>query len=1567
MLVLIIALVLVGGSVFGVLQLDRTKSYIADRIERQFETRYPGQLEIGRLDGLLPFRFSFEDVALSGLPKADSAEADTVIKVKQLVVGLNLWNLLQNTVTVNNFLINDPHVRLLDNGEGGYTIGELFTPVDTLQRPAERAPFFRRFEILAPTVSINRGSVYFETLDVGGEQLQFPQPFSVDSINTQLFLELSTQQRFLDIENFSAEFDRLQARRISLAGQIYNDNRFLEFNAFNLETGQSTLSLNGEIDGVDLYRGGLVEQLREAQYNLEIGSDRFYITEFRDLFATLPDLSEAFQFGLDMEGNLDTLWVDRLSVGMNESALRMHGALRQLSEQDSMSYQFKVDNVIVRQSDLEIFTGPLSDLQNRAVNSFQMDGSIMGTPDTLDTDLEMRSNIGNLKVIAGMQLHAPFKYSGSLSGKEIDLAPFFTAALDTTNLNFESSVNGVGFDYRSATLEFTSSIYNSWVNGTGVQDLDLEVSLIEGFLEHEYRYTEDEERIVGNGWIDLSNSRPQFSMEGRTENLNFARLLASDKLVPTSLNIDYNVEFSGFELDSLEGRANLDIKQSVVGADTVRPHQFYVDLDSPELENRTLRLTSSLLDMTLVGSLQPSNMIRQYRYWNKYLSSHFRREILLQSDTTRVDSTAARFEPMVLKGNMVAKDIGLIRSYISGFPAMTTDINFDFDLNADSLRFLLRADMMGDTLRYNEISVAKPEAQVTASFRSNRKLKEFSSIDFRTSLASLEAGFLDLDSLQINLSMKEDQLIYTHRIGRFAEDAGMNLRLTSTLSDTLLDISVDDFYLGNDQYAWRSETVPKLTYNRNEQLSFREFTFQNQDEFLGIRGTLSPDRSDSLVVELREVQLDRISDLINGRLSFSGRLNGTLTTRSLTREPTVQGDLNAYRLYIEDRLIGDVQFNSRFNPRLDRFDTSISIVTDTTKYASYLDENDDIGQRIYLDGYFLTPDRDVQQDTVFYFDANFKQIDMWVIPLIAHNAFENMEGRADGEGYLTGNLNRFEFHSDFQAHNVFAKPKFLNTNYFLNGHVIFNSEEGVVLDSVDVADTKGGTGKVWGSIDLNNFRPINDFDLTMSLNRLQFLNNQFDPDVPFYGSLSGTGSIRLTGTNTDMLLRTPETIRVTSDSKLSIPLLEQTELTENTRFIRFVDSFDTRMQRRPVAAAGQDTVSRSVINQFLENLTFTERTNLDLQFDAPNPMTVELIFDPVTGEVVTAEGTGRLRLTMQEEDVQMFGRYEITGGTYLFVGGDIFTRRLQLEPGGTIVWEGDPDNARLDISAVYQARPNVATLIGASGQSQGSDQVQRVPVELVVRITGTLASVENSYFFRLPNTLDISSNTTLTTAINEINRNDEAKLLQATSLLFTGDFINVGSDASQGSLTQSFTRGSNVINPLLSSQVISPLLSNQINALLNSDVSRLDVDFQLTTYNEIDLGVALRLYNDKLILRREGRITGGSPESSIGERIGDLNATYRINKGLSITAFHRQDQTLSDVTTNPQAGDLGATIDGIGLEANVQFNTWQDLTRRINNTLKSIFGSKKDDEEKKDDEKLAEEAKKEEGSKKEEN
>lgn len=1528
--ILLFLTVAVGGLI-GVLQMQVTKDYVAGWIERDFAESYNADLTIDRLDGFLPFTLQLEKLTL----RQDLEEkTDTLAQIQSVSVTLDAFSLLQNTISITGFSVNEPKINLYRTEQETFTLVELFrdsseAPVELQERPA----WMENIEIFAPSVSIENGQIFVEQRNRPYEFVRLPEPMTIRNINAEMFLEISPAQRLWDIEMLSADIDDLTSGEIGVRGQLYNGENMLEFNAFNFTAGNSSIRLNGDIDGIDLFGEELITQLRNGEYDIRVNSNRFLVNEFQDLFPGLPSIPQSLDFELATEGNINAMEVGTFSMGTGESYVELSGNLENLLEANQFSYDLNLADVSLRQQDIEFMAENQSDGYFDVWEDLSFRGGTVGTLDSLQFDLETQSTLGKLDLEGSSALRSPFNYQAELQGDSVNIAPFFRTRLDTTSLNFDASISGTGFDPATAYMDLSALVFDSSVDNMNFDLLDFKSLLVSGFFEQEYQYKRGNEQIEGSGWLDFREEETEMSFQGQARNVNLANF-PFNRFPETNMGFDYNVQLQGFDADRMQGLANFDVSESIISGDSVRSHQVYMDLDSPEQEERTFRLTSSLMDLNIRGDIVPSNLDKLIQHWGGYLSDRFNNEVLLDSLNIQRD-TLRNMQSAVLDGEIELKDLALLRNYWSTMPDLESDARMTFNVNADSTRLLFSSDIRSDTTRFEDWNITGSNSQLTGSFQSDRTFKEFSNFDFKTIVSGFDSDWINLDSVDIDLSYSQDSLAFEQDIRRISQNATMNMALSTTLSDSVITVSVDSLNMGNEQYMWQNVERPYVTYNRENEVVFNDFQFSSEDEFFSINGTLSPAEDDSLEYNFVDINLSRISDIIDGDIPFAGIMNGNFTTQWLTQTPALQGKLMVDRFSLNDRLIGDISFSSNYNSNDRRFDTRLSILTDSTKYSNYLENNDDTGQNIVLEGFIAPEINGSQPDTTFHFDANFNEIDLWVLPLVTENIFQSMEGRATGEGHITGNFDDYDYQFDFQPRNVFAQPQFLNTNYFLTGPVTLNREDGVVLDSVMVTDTKGGSGYLSGTIDLNDFDPVTYLDLNMELDNLEFLNNEYDREVPFFGSVSGTGGLSLSGSNTEMLLETTEPINVTENSKISIPLLEETELDDRASFIQFVKEFNFNGNEELELQEETEDVSEGRLREAISDLSFDERFDLDLQFEAPENVGVELIFDPVTGEILTANGTGQMRITMQDEEVRMFGEYNILGGEYRFVSGEIISRDLTLEEGGSILWEGDPANARLDIEAVYSARPNIRSLNyrGNVASTPDEENNPRVPIELIIEINGSVTSVENDYYFRLPNSLDLSSNSTLSFAINELNRNEQQKFLQATSILLSGEFIPSESGVEGG---QNLARGSNVINPLISNQVISPLLSNQINSLLNSDVSQFDIDFNLNAYNEIDLGIALRLYNDRLILRREGQITGG-PENSLEDRLGDLNATYRINRRLSLTAFHRQDQTLSNVT-GPQTGNVTPSVDGVGLEAEMQFNTWQDLKHRIANTFRRLFG-----------------------------
>ena len=1045
--------------------------------------------------------------------------------------------------------------------------------------------------------------------------------------------------------------------------------------------------------------------------------------------------------------------------------------------------------------------------------------------------------------------------------------------------------------------------------------------------------------------LDVKNS-----LTGESSEEQSSQSITSNNLRIPLINGVINASIENNKLS--EGVLSADIPAIITADTTWLDRQFFIDYIAESTQRQQLRVTSSPLDFQVEGLLNPLSISYLFDHWSNYIKREWNRlsfnelpatQTLTQKefDRNKLNDPGGASYQTQLEWDFSLKDNELVKAIWAKHPIQKSSMFLSGRLDANRERILMNLDLFDPDFEWNELKLDSMNSQLTASFRYDSTSLDFSVIESRTNINTIQTSDIELGDVQWQLSMQSDSIRFNQRIGSLPSGAFLQSSGDIIASERQHAIVFDSLELGAGSYIWTNLGDIAIKVDRELQIAFNQVSFNNEDELLDIRGIYSNSPEDSIQFIVDQIQLDRLADLLNVKQDINGLMDGEFSTRTLKNSPSVQGFLAINNFSLNNQVVGDLSLSSVFNSSKNRFDTQISVFTDSTLYPDYFNSSGRSGQNISFDGYINTLGINQSQasDTLYYFDLKFENIDLWILPFLSPNIFSEMSGTATGIGKVWGFNSEYDFSIDYsigEVDPVFIRPRFLETYYFATGPLEFSSKNGLVFQDFFIMDPSGGTATLNGSYNLNRFGPLHDIDLNLQMDDFHFLNTEFDEEVPFFGQGYGTALIRLTGTNEDPLLFSEGPIQIGSYSSIGLPLIERTEFEENNKFIRFVDNISNvdfaNLNNRFGVVGGQ-----SQIMGVQEERSFTERFTLDLQFESQIPMTVELIFDPITGDQITANGLGNIRIQLQDEAFSVFGQFDIQDGEYNFVSGDIFTRTFQLIPGGTLRWDGDPIDAKLNVQALYEARPDINTLTRTRDQID-QEQASRVPVELVLSIDGSLKNIENDFFFRLPNTFETQQNSTLKTQINALNRNEDEKLIQATSFLLMGDFIPSSSAVSgaTNTLTNNFSGSAAVLNPLLSSQLISPLLSNQMNSLLRSDIGSLDIDFNLNTYNNIDLGVALRLYNDRIILSREGQITGSQ------STIGDIGATYKINQALALTAFHRQDPTFSNHSGSDNS-QQSQDINGIGLETEVSFSSWRDFLGQLFEPVARLFTRKEEE------------------------
>lgn len=1526
----------------GVLQLPQSKEYINEEITELFATQFEGALEIEQISGFLPFSATLHN----GNFYAPNEPDIPVLSFDTMEIEITWWNLFQRNFTISSFELNSPTLNLTMADSDDLSVVTLFRQNEPemidLESRSERVRFLEQISLFAPIIQVNNGIIDVNDSIELPEEAGLPNAFRVENLNFSIFLELSDSQIFFDLPDFTAEIPNSEYQFLHVNGQFYSDDEYFELNRFRVGTALGNADFSFEATPVNIFGSDIRDQFHHAEYRVQITESSLTPNLVRKLTGAFPPFDDNLEIELISEGTLETYFIDRFRANIDESSILISAELKNIFSND-ISYIASLDNMVIHPSKLDwISTNYLNgnvDLERYQLSTVR--GSLNGDLKELNSSVRAVTEAGAFSLDGSMVFEELLNYDLVFGVDSLDITPFLTDTLDSSVIQGRFTLHGRGTG-PEANFQSSVDLSRSRIFGYEINSLDADFNFANNVLRYVVQGGDDNELYVSaNGRYSQDNGRIRFTSDGEVNKLDLQKFNTEFFASPTDFNSTFSANLNWTDLNDLTGRISLEIDESTINDEQLRPHQFYADLNDSDNGNRRLRFTSSFFDGEMNGTLNLSTLQKSAEYWTQYLKHRIDDEILFNetADSLKFENLLSdpNFQDLYadLSINMVIKDVSLLRKYLPELPEFESSARFNSTINATHDRLLVTATLQDDRIRYGDLAADNLNSAFTANFRSDQKLRESSTMDLQ--ISSTYSSFLgnELKESYANLSVRDDSIHVRSNLQKLEDDIQLETSLSGYLKSNSFDILVDDFKLGSNEYQWIQEGRPWISYNRNNALEINDLILTSGTEYLKVDGTYSDNVDDIVDYTIIDLDLSLLSEVIGGRIQFSGNLNGDFSTRTLLDIPAIQGNLTVNDGRIQNRLIGDVSINSLYNSNLQQFDTEIHVYTDPEKYSSYYERNDGIGQDLLLNGYFKLPDDDIDSsEDLFYFDADLREIDMWIVSFIVPKIITEMQGRASGTGYIRGSESDFDFEANFQAEDVYGVPVFTNVGYTLDGEVDFNLEEGLLFRDVRLRDQQGGTGTLSGQVDLDRFSPLTILDLSLDLNNLQFMNNSYDPDIPFYGQIYGTGQAQILGTNFAPILRTTRPLSISSDSRITIPLEPETEFDQDRRFIEFVESFDIPFWENHFSRIAN--VENG--NDDQEELTFLQLFTMDLQFQALNPIEVQMIFDRVTNDMLSANGTGQMRILLEDQNVSMFGGFDISGGEYQFVSGDIFTRQFTLQEGGSISWSGDMVDAGLNVTAVYRARPNVSTLLSGVGSASLVDPNLRIPIDLVLQIGGTITQIENEFFFRVPTGIENSSDPTIASQISTLNQNEDEKLIQATSILLTGNFIP--SQQAQGlGLAENIT-GTAVVNPLITSQVINPLLSNQINSLLRSDVT-FDIDFNLTTANEVDLGVALRLFDDRVVLRREGQITGEQSD------IGDLGATYRINRAFSVTAFHRQDPTLS--YTSGIETTQSQEMNGIGFEAQVQFNTWQNLKARISNAFRTLLGIKQDEPDEEED------------------
>jgi hypothetical protein len=608
-------------------------------------------------------------------------------------------------------------------------------------------------------------------------------------------------------------------------------------------------------------------------------------------------------------------------------------------------------------------------------------------------------------------------------------------------------------------------------------------------------------------------------------------------------------------------------------------------------------------------------------------------------------------------------------------------------------------------------------------------------------------------------------------------------------------------------------------------------------------------------------------------IELAGKLNGTGNMTGLKKQPLFFSSLNISELSFNQQVFGDCSINSLW----DNDNQSLNIFAEAKRGK--------LTTLRFSGDYFPT------KNGMMDFEIKLDKLKTDLVNPFMAGIFSDIRGLISGDLYLTGITGKPSLSGKLKLQKNSFTVDYLKTRYnFTTDIDIVNNN--FILNDVKLYDTEGNSGIMNGMVKTDYLKDI-FLNLSIRIANLQCVNLKETENSMFFGTAYATGDIKIKGSPST--LRFDIDAKTDKNTKIMIPLTQNLEVSEYN-YISFVRYSETDKSEE------KDKVEQQV------NLSGMQ---MDFNLDVTPDAEVQIIFDPTIGDIIKARGTGDMKLSINTLGTfEMVGEYVIEKGDYLFTVQNLINKHLEIEQGSTMRWTGDPFNAMVNITAIYQRRVPLLDLLG-------EEYTDMVTVNCQAFLTGMLMSPEIKLDIDLPYS-DEDLRNKVKSKISE-----EEKSKQFLALLVMNRFLPPVNNQATGTGNEGLT---------VAASNASEMLSNQLNNWLSQVSNDFDVGLayrpgEQKTSDEVEFALSTQLLNDKLSINGSVDMKTNAVAKSSDKFAGDFDIDYKINKKGTVRAraFNRSND--DDITNQ------SPYTQGVGVFYKEEFNTFPELLGRYRDAI----------------------------------
>lgn len=1385
-----------------------------------------------------------DEIILSDVAIFDQ-KGDTIIVADKVTAHISPFKLLKNRIQVNTLNIAAPRIKIYkDTEESPLNIQFL---LDKLKSDEEKEP---KFSLRINQLLVYDGKFTYDINDAPAAEAGVldKSHIAVDRIRCNVSLKKLLKEEFdllvraiAGTERSGLELRKLKTRIDAVNGKI----RVRDLEAYLPGSRFVSDSLTVSYDK---------KNIKALEFSGNLESEHITLADFTPLYPGLPELLPAFSFSIN--GHSDsTMSRAAIQAGLIDYNASLKAVVTASNPYDSL----RNVNLYIRQLNLDRKSIELAESfipsagmgLAEKIGDCSLSGEAGVDTDKLSGSFTLETINGIVSADADIDKDGSFKVSAS--GDGVDIGNIADLGMPM-NCSLQANIGG-NISNESLAARFSSEIIDFQTGQYTFAPVSIDGSI-----------NTAEERFLASIKIDDPAVKANMSLGyDKADEERIILSLDADSLIPFrfgmdelgekkfSFNLDGELSMHDNRISMLNAKLQNITMQDEAGTSTIRNLHF---CDSRDGDQRLMMLNSDFIKCSVIGDFEYTAILNSF--YN--IAATHAPSLNLKKRTTGYKNNYilncelydSRFISRLL-------DLPAVINKPSSIQGTCHDEKGIISLNG---KF---NDIVINKSKYNtfEINTKSDNERIT--------LNALVSLPAKNRKNDNESSEM---KIMMNSSMSRDTIknSFLWHNNKEKRSTKGRLRLEAMLNRDTCDILSINAMLSPDSIVHKDSvwyiSGGKISGN-TEKISIEGLHLYNASQYLHLDGHIGKKESDILHVKANNLEVSTILDLVRFRiLQFTGKATGEAEISGLMSAPSINGTFNVDSFKIDNGYLGR---------------TGLSIGWDNSRKAITLgaDIINDNGKCTNVNG-FLS-----QANDTIHLDIKADELNASFINRLTGSFLRDIDGTASGNVSLLGGWRKIDLKGAI-ALNCGARLLHTNVKYNFHGDSLYFTSGRLSFNEALVTDRRGNKGWLSGEVTHQHLGKWSCNLNARADNLLVYDTNNFDT-LPLYGTVYATGNVNLNTNEKGIYLKAE--VSNNPNSRIVYNSSDLGGVRDNS-FVTFKDS------SKEIESGTGTTERRSTAN------VADSKLNLDFLLDINEAMQVKVYTNLKSDDYIDLYGKGTINAIYDEkEGFSMKGNLDLDRGTYKITVQDIFTKEFTISKGSTLLFNGDPYHATLDLKTKY-----LVPSASLNALTTESTKRKSVKVNCLMNITGTLESPVLSFDLELPEGSEEEKE-----MLASATSTPDQKNMQFIYLLGIGKFYTYDYNNPLATNTQSTTAMESLISNTLSGQ-----LNNMLGQII--DNGNWNISGNISTsergWNSMEVEGMLegRLLNDRLLIN--GNF--GYRENPIANRnfIGDFELQWLLNKTgtVSLRAYSK--------TNDRYFSKTNLTTQGAGIILRHDFNRW---------------------------------------------